>query len=302
MKGLLINNETALSVMAVALAMMSLTAGAALAKSMFSYIDPASVTAIRFIMSAVFLTCVLRAWEVQLTRDNIGTVVVYGSMIAGMNLFFYLAIETIPIGMALAIELVGPLCVSIVYSRKRSDVIWVALVAVGIAILLPTSTSVMNLDATGVLYALVAGAFWGAYVIAGKKAGRQHGQKAPALGLIVASILVFPIGIEKLSFSIIDWNVIMLIALIALLSSVIPLILEMKALRHLPTKTYGVLTSGEPVVGAAVGFFMLGEQLTTLQFLGLATIVIASIGTVTSPIPSIKRVNNKKAMGVTMTK
>ncbi|QDO83651.1 EamA family transporter [Shewanella psychropiezotolerans] len=142
----------------------------------------------------------------------------------------------------------------------------------------------------------------GAYVIAGKKAGRQHGQKAPALGLIVASILVFPIGIEKLSFSIIDWNVIMLIALIALLSSVIPLILEMKALRHLPTKTYGVLTSGEPVVGAAVGFFMLGEQLTTLQLLGLATIVIASIGTVTSPIPNIKRVNNKKAMGVTMTK
>ncbi|AQS38655.1 putative permease, DMT superfamily [Shewanella psychrophila] len=297
MKGQLINKETALSVTAVALAMISLTAGAALAKSMFSYIDPASVTAIRFIMSAVFLTCVLRAWEVQLTRDNIGSVVVYGGMIAGMNLFFYLAIETIPIGMALAIELLGPLSVSIVYSRKRSDVIWVALVVVGITLLLPTPASVTNLDTRGVLYALVAGAFWGAYVIAGKKAGRRHGSKAPALGLIVASILVFPVGFEALSFSIIDWNVLMLIAAVALLSSVIPLILEMKALRHLPTKTYGVLTSGEPVVGAAVGFFVLGEQLTTLQLLGLATIVTASIGAVMSPIPSIKRLKNIKGYG-----
>ena len=132
-------------------------------------------------------------------------------------------------------------------------------------------------------YAGVAAVFWGAYVIVGKKAGLQHGAKAPALGLAVASILMLPIGIETLSISNLSINLLLLIIVVALLSSLIPLVLEMKALRYLPTKTYGVLTSAEPVLGTIAGFLILGEQMSAMQSLGIIIIVLTSIGSVLSP-------------------
>lgn len=286
MESKFVKNGIAISLLAIVLAMISITAGASLAKSMFSSLSPEGVTVLRITMSAVILFFGLRVWDVKLTSNNIGSVIAYGITIAGMNLFLYLAIKTIPIGVALAIELIGPLFVSVLFSQKRSDFLWVVLAALGIYLLVPNSTSVSNLDSIGVLYALVAGIFWGGYVIAGKKAGLQHERKAPALGLIVASVFMFPVGIETLPISLIDMDLLILSVFVALLSSAIPLMLEMMALRDLPTKTYGVLTSGEPVVGAIVSFIILGELLTPIQCLGIVTIMIASIGTVMSPLPS----------------
>lgn len=290
MKYALTKNETAISVLAIILAMVSITIGASLAKSMFSSINPEGVTFLRLTLSAVILFFVLRVWEVKFNRKNLVSVCLYGCTIAGMNLFFYLSIKTIPIGVALAVELIGPLFVSIIFSQKRSDFLWAVLAAGGIYLLIPLSASASELDPIGLAYAAAAGFFWGAYIIVGKKAGIQHGAKAPALGLIIASLMLLPIGVEALALSHFNIDLVLLAVLVALLSSLVPLVLEMKALRHLPTKTYGVLTSGEPVLGAIAGFLILREQLGLIQLIGIAIIVFASIGSVLSPSQASKQI------------
>lgn len=278
-------NQTLFAVVAIILAMLSITVGASLAKSIFYSVKPENVTFIRLSMAAIMLFFVCRVWEVEITRKNIGSVFVYGVTIAGMNLFFYLAIKTIPIGVALAVELIGPLLVAILFSQKKSDFLWAILAAVGIYLLIPSSSSSFVLDTRGLVYAGIAGFFWGSYIVVGKKAGTQHGVKAPALGLIVASITLLPVAVDSFHFSDISIEIGGLLIAVALLSSLIPLVLEMQALRHLPTNTYGVLTSGEPVLGALAGFFILDEQLVLTQSMGIGIIVFASIASVLSPAP-----------------
>ncbi|MBB1273613.1 DMT family transporter [Psychromonas sp. SR45-3] len=283
MRSLINQNQTLFAVVAIIVAMLSITVGASLAKSIFSFIKPESVTFMRLSMAAVMLFFVCRVWEVKITGQNIGSVFVYGLTIAGMNLFFYLAIKTIPIGVALAVELIGPLLVAILFSKHKSDFVWAILAAIGIYLLIPNASSNVVLDSRGLVYAAIAGFFWGSYIIVGKKAGFQHGVKAPALGLIVASMALLPVAVNTFSLSDMSIEIMGLLIAIALLSSLIPLVLEMQALRHLPTKTYGVLTSGEPVLGALAGFFILNEQLVITQSIGISIIVFASIASVLSP-------------------
>ncbi|MEJ2911623.1 EamA family transporter [Pseudoalteromonas sp. C12FD-1] len=275
--------EISAAATAILIAMILITAGASIAKSMFSTLTPENITVLRLILSAIILFFGLKAWEVRFVRKGFLIVLAYGAAVAGMNFFFYLAIKTVPVGVALAIELTGPLCVAAVYSQNRLDYIWVLLAAIGIYFLLPSSSQVSDLDMVGLLYALVAAFFWGTYILVGKKAGKHYGSKAPALGLIFASLFVIPFGDITAAYVSLDIEVVLWVVAIALLSSALPLMLEMFALRRLPTNTYGVLTSGEPLIGTIVSFLILGEQLTLLQCFGIGTIVIASIGTVLSP-------------------
>ena len=280
------------SVAALLLAIVSITAGAALAKSMFSVLTPEDVTVLRLSVSAVILFFLLKAWQVRFNRNSLGTVLAYGITVAGMNLFFYMSIKTVPVGVALAVELIGPLCVAAFYSKNRSDYLWVLLAATGIFLLLPKSAQVENLDVLGLFYALPAAFFWGAPILMGKKAGKRFGSKAPSLGLVVASLIVMPAGDTGSLSQILELHVFLLVVVIALLSSAIPLMLEMFALRNLPTHIYGVMASGEPVMGAIVSFLILGEQLSLLQCVGIGAIVVASIGIVLSPFtpkPAVKQ-------------
>lgn len=280
-------NQTLLALVSILFAMISITVGASLAKSLFSVISPENVTFLRLSIAAIILFFVCRIWEVKLNRQNIGAVCIYGVTIAGMNLFFYLAIKTVPVGVALAVELIGPLLVAALFSHRKADFLWVLFAAVGIYLLIPDADSNAKLDTLGLVYAAIAGGFWGAYIIVGKRAGLQHGTKAPALGLIMASIMLFPVAVESFSISTINMEIVLLLMVVALLSSLLPLVLEMQALRHLPTKTYGVLTSGEPVLGALAGFIILGEQLIFSQSIGIAIVVTASIASVLSPKETI---------------
>ncbi|WCE31782.1 EamA family transporter [Vibrio sp. SCSIO 43137] len=275
--------ETGSAVAAIIMAMISVTAGASIAKSMFSTLTPENVTVLRLMVSAAILFFAMKAWEVRFNFRSLLVVFAYGATVAGMNLFFYLAIKTVPVGVALAIELIGPLCVATFFSQSRSDYIWGSLAALGIYLLLPASSHMSDLDMTGLFYALVAAFFWGAYILVGKKAAGNFGRKIPALGLIVASLLVLPVGDYTVMLGSLNTEVTLLVVTIALLSSAIPLSLEIFSLRTLRTNTYGVLTSGEPVIGAMVSFIILGEQLTIIQCFGIGAIVAASIGTVLSP-------------------
>ncbi|MFQ2371084.1 EamA family transporter [Aeromonas caviae] len=273
-------NPNALSsLLAVLLAMLSITLGASLAKSLFPLLGAAGTTLFRLGCAALLLSLVFRIWRTPLDRRTLLGAIPYGLSLGAMNLLFYLAIARIPLGIALAIEFIGPLTVALLSSRHRADFIWLILAIAGLLLLLPLRATQQAIDPLGATLALGAGLFWGLYMLTGKRAGALLGAQAPALGMWVGTLLVLPFGLEgaiEASFTV---HVILTIIGVGLLSSAIPYSLEMFALRRLPLKSYGILTSGEPAMGALMGLVWLGEQLPPSQWLGIAAIIAASMGT-----------------------
>lgn len=267
---------------AVFVAMLSITAGASLAKSLFPLIGPAGTTALRLLLAAIMLSGVFRIWRIRADTQALMAAVPYGMALGAMNLLFYMAIQRIPLGIALAIEFTGPLAVAVLSSRRRADLGWIVLAIAGLLLLLPLRTTAGAVDPVGAGLALAAGVFWAAYILAGKRAGDALGAPATALGMIVAAIVVMPFGFAQAGTALLDPQILLLGLGIAFLSSAIPCSLEMFALRRLPAKSFGILTSGEPAVGAIMGMLLLGEALPFVMWLGIAAIVIASVGTTLS--------------------
>jgi inner membrane transporter RhtA len=259
--------------------MFSITIGATVAKRLFTVVGPAGTTAVRLTIAALILTVVFRVWRVPLSRRLILAVLPYGVCIGSMNLMFYMSIQRIPLGIALAVEFIGPLAVATFASRRRLDLFWVGLAILGLALFLPSTSGGRPLDPVGVVLALAAGVFWGAYILVGKRAGDAVGSAAPAYGMIFAALVALPFGVAEGGADLLTWPVLGWGVVVALLSSAIPYCLEMFALRRLPTKTFGVLTSGEPAVGALVGAALLAETLPPAKWLGIGVIVAASLGT-----------------------
>lgn len=264
---------------ALMVAMVSIQAGASFSKSLFPAVGPEGTTTLRLVLAALMLALVLRPWRAKITARNWGAVTLYGIILGAMNLCFALAIARIPLGIAAAVQFVGPLAVALISSRKRLDFLWVALAAGGLALLLPVDTSVAALDPIGLLFALGSGLGWALYIVVGKKAGAQHGAYTPALGMIIAGIVVLPFGINHAGADLVSVDLLPLALTVAALSSALPFALEMIALRRLTALTYGTLTSLEPAIGALSGLVILGEQLTPLQWLAIGLVISASIGT-----------------------
>ncbi|WP_420960738.1 EamA family transporter [Brucella sp. IR073] len=264
--------------LALVLGAVSITSGASFAKALFPAVGAEGATAIRLTIAALLLLPIFRPWRIRLRRDAWQSVLIYGLMLGGMNFFFYLSIQTLPLGVAIAIEFMGPLAVAIAASRRFTDFLWVGLAMIGLGLLLPLHSVNANLDPVGIALALTAGVCWGVYIIYGGIAGRLYGSAVTSLGMIIAAAVILPIGIAKAGLSLFTPSMLALGLLVAILSSAIPYTLEMFALRHLPRKTFGTLTSMEPAVGALVGLVLLHEALPTLQWMGIIAISLASIG------------------------
>lgn len=188
--------------------------------------------------------------------------VVYGIALGGMNLLFYLSVRTVPLGIAVALEFTGPLLVAILSSRRLLDFLWIGLAVFGIWLLLPLGNSAEPLDLVGAAYALGAGVCWALYILFGQRAGADHGAQGAALGVLVAAILVVPIGVAHAGADLLDPALIPLALGVAVLSTALPYTLEMVALTRLPARTFGTLMSIEPAFGALSGLLFLGERLT----------------------------------------
>lgn len=259
-------------------AMLSLQVGASIAKTLFPSIGAEGATTLRLVLSAALLTVVLRPWRARITKANWQAVTIYGASLAGMNLAFYTALKTIPLGIAVALEFAGPMAVAMIWSRRSIDFLWVALAVLGLLILLPFSDTSRALDPAGVMYALIAGVCWAIYIVAGQKAGRDHGRLTAVLGLIVGAILVAPVGVSYAGPALFSWAVLPAGIAVAILSGALPYTLEMYALRRLPTHTFGTLMSLEPALGAMTGFVLMGETLAPLHIGAILIIVLASAG------------------------
>ena len=220
-----------------------------------------------------------RPWRALPKGRDWQAIIVYGLCLGGMNILFYLAIARIPLGIGVALEFTGPLAVALLASRRKRDLFWVGCAIAGILMLLPDMRGVDALDPIGVLLALAAGACWAGYILFGKKTGSQaSGGITVALGMTVAAVVLVPVGAVSQGMALLSWQVLPLGLLVGILSSAIPYTLEMVALRHMTSQNFSVFMSMEPAIAALAGFLILAELLTFWQWLAIALVILASLG------------------------
>lgn len=258
-------------------AMVSIQAGAAIAKSLFPVVGAPGVTVLRVGFSAVILAAIWRPWRHRLGRREAGAIALYGAALGLMNLLFYLSLSRIPLGIAVAIEFVGPLGVALYGSRNARDLAWIGLAVFGLVLLLPLSGS-EGIDPTGALLALGAGLFWALYIVFGQRAGLALGGQAVPLGMTAATCVVAPFGIIGAGAALLEPATLFLGLAIAILSSALPYTLEMAALQRLPREVFGVLMSLEPAIAALTAATLLGEYLSFVQSVAILCVIAASAG------------------------
>jgi inner membrane transporter RhtA len=193
-----------------------------------------------------------------------------------MNLAFYAAIDRAPVGVVVAIEFLGPLSVAVAGTRRRVDWIWIGLAGLGVALLAgPTGSA----SATGLIFAFVSGGCWAAYLVLAKRAVTGVEPLTVTMQMIVGSaILITPVFVASGPKFVGYGHAIALAAVVAVVSSALPYLLELVALRRVRAATYGVLLSIEPAVAALAGFIVLGQTLSPVEILAIAAIVAAAAG------------------------
>ena len=268
----------AVPIAALVAAMVCFQLGAVLAKGLFPVVGAVGAAAMRLAIASAILFAVWRPWRMRLTLREARTIIIYGIAMGWMNLFFYLALRSIPLGIAMALEFTGPLGVALLASRRASDFLWVLMAVLGVLVLLPLGFGSKPLPPLGIASALAAGACWALYIVFGRKAGAVHGGQTTALGTLIGALFIVPIGIAHSGAQLFSLAILPAAIGVALLSSALPYSLEMFAMPRVPARTFGVLMSLDPAFGALSGLIFLGESLTPIQWAAIASIMAASAG------------------------
>jgi inner membrane transporter RhtA len=279
------SHSIALPVGALIVAMASIQIGAVLVKGLFPLVGASGATALRLALASGMLLAVWRPWRMRPTAREVRSIVIYGLAMGWMNLFFYLSLDRIPLGIAVALEFTGPLAVAMAASRRAVDFLWIALAAAGLLALLPLGIESKPLAPAGIGFSLAAGLCWALYIVFGQKAGAVHGGRTAALGTLVGALVIVPIGIAHAGIALFAPALLPAGCAVALLSSALPYSLEMYALPRLPTRTFGVLMSLSPALGALSGLCFLAERLTAIQWAAIASIMLASGGSAATSRP-----------------
>lgn len=254
--------------------------GSSIAKDLYSAAQPLTVAWLRLGAAALILGAVTRPRLTGRSASDWGWVAGYGACMAAMNVTFYFAIERIPVGMAVTLEFLGPLGVSVALSRRFRDLLWVGLAALGVALL---GFSPGVLDPVGVAWALAAGALWAGYILlAGPTGRRWAGVDGVAVAFGIGFAGVTPLMLVAGAFPAPSLHVWLVGAAVGLFSSVVPYGIEMGVMRRIEPRIFGILMSLEPAVAALAALILLGETLRPVELVAMGCVVAASIGVVRS--------------------
>lgn len=275
------------AVLLVLLGIASVQLGAALAKDLFGRVDPSTLVWIRLAISAVLLLVLTRPRVKGRSRGDWAVVVGFAASLGVMNWSIYQSFALLPLGVAVTIELIGPLSVALLGSRRPRDLLWVMLAVLGVAAL---GWERSELDPLGVAYALLAGAAWAAYILLSAQTGRRwEALDGLTLASVLAAVGLAPVALAVDPGALLDGYVVLVGAVVAVLSSVVPYSSEMIALRTLRPAAFGILMSLEPAAAAIVALLVLGELLTGWQWAAILCVVAASAGATWSTRPAHQR-------------
>lgn len=265
---------------------VSVQFGAALAVTVMPRVGAAGVVTLRLAAAALVLLVLCRPKVRGYSRSDWRTVVVFGIAMAGMNGLFYQAVDRIPLGPAVTLEVLGPLALSVIVSRRLVNLLWAGLALAGVVLLSSHGGNGFGgLDPLGAAYALGAGVMWAAYIVFSARTGRRFPQAdGLALAMAVAAVISLPLGVVEAGSALLTPSTLALGVGVAVLSSVLPYTLELLALRRLPAPTFAILMSLEPAIAATAGFLILNQALSALDALAIALVIAASMGAVRSQI------------------
>nr|WP_240634733.1 MULTISPECIES: EamA family transporter [Streptomyces] len=262
---------------------ISVQFGGALAVSLMPRAGALGIVTLRLVVAAIVLIAVCRPKLRGHSRADWGTVVVFGITMGAMNGLFYQAVARIPLGPAVTLEVLGPLALSVLASRRVVNLIWAGLALAGVFLLGGGGFS--SLDPVGVAFALSAGAMWAAYIVFSARTGRRFPQAdGLALAMVVAAVVFLPLGIVESGPKLLNPTTFALGAAVAVLSSVLPYTLELLALRRLPASTFAILMSLEPAIAATAGFLVLHQALNATEAAAIALVIAASMGAVRTQV------------------
>lgn len=261
----------------VLVAIASVQTGSAVARTLFDDLGASGVTLLRLTLSALLLLAVLRPRVRTWGSQQWQAAALLGAAMAAMNLAFYLSLRTVPLGIAVTVEFVGPLLLALAQTRRAVDVLWALLAGSGVVLLGLDTASGVPLSGLGL--ALLAGMFWAAYILASARVGRLlPGLDGLAVALAVAALMVLPFGAGGAS-AVLDAPLLLVGGLaVAVLSSVVPYGLELLALRRMPTRVFGILMSLEPAAAAVAGLVVLSQALGPRELVALLLVSLASLG------------------------
>lgn len=258
-------------------AMASVQGGASIAKYLFHLLGPAGAVTLRVGIAGIILMCLIRPKLSRYGRREWLYILFYGLSIGGMNLTFYYGIQRIPLGIGVAVEFIGPLGVALLGSRKMLDLVWAALAAAGIVLIVPWKGG--NCDIIGIVFTAVAGLLWASYIIfAAKITKAMKSSEAVTCGMCVATLLVLPFGLASGDIFKLDAKLLLLGLGVAVFSSALPFTLDLWTMKKIPSKTFSVLQSLQPAFGALSGLLFLGEILSLRQWTAVLCVVAASTG------------------------
>jgi inner membrane transporter RhtA len=255
---------------------VSIQIGAAVAVHLFATLGPIGTVFLRIAFSALLLLVAARRQIRPVSRRDAGLLLLFGCVIGAMNMCFYGAIDRIPLGIAVAIEFVGPLGVAAVTSRRLKEFLWIGLAVAGLVMLTPSIGT--DLDPVGVGLALAAGVGWASFVLISPRVGRAVGRVGLALAMGVAGLFVLPFELGAGGLGRLDLGLLAGALAVAILSTALPLSLEFEALRRMTARAYGVVVTLEPVVATLVGTIVLGQALPANALLAIACVTAAAIG------------------------
>jgi inner membrane transporter RhtA len=262
----------------VVAAIASVQLGSALAVHLFKTVGPGGAVFLRLATASIVLLAVSRPRLHGRTLRQLPLAALFGLVLAAMNLSFYASINRIPLGIAVSLEFVGPLAVAVAGSRRKIDLVWVALAVAGI-LALTHADGGRHVEALGVLFALLAGCCWGAYILISARVGRAFERGTGlSVAMCIGSLVTLPVGVVAAGSHLVEPRALALGAAVGMLSSAIPYSFELEALRRIAAPVFGVLMSLEPAMAAFAGLVVLGQGLSVRQLVGIALVISASAG------------------------
>ncbi len=250
--------------------------GAALAVLLFASVPAAGVAWLRVVAAAVVLVAWRRPWQTRWTAARLRLVAAFGIALGLMNLAFYLAIDRLPLGTAVAIEFVGPIAVAALGSRTRRDVLALTLAVIGVIALADVHIAGSPL---GFALAIGAGVMWAAYIVLGHRVAADAGlrpQDGLALAMAIGALALAPALVTSAMPALVDPLLLAACLAVGVASSVVPYGLEQVAMRRLARARFALLLALLPATAAVIGAIVLGQVPGVLEAIGITLVVVAA--------------------------